>query len=180
MPRLFCVLPFVLLPLTLAVAHEEHIEHGSLGAHEHGAATLNLALDGNMLDIQLESPAMNIVGFEHSASSAKDQARVAAARALLLQPLQLFGLPAEAACSIASQHVESPLFEAADQAAESQHSDVDADYQFTCVNPAALEAVDLDGFFTHFPGTRRIAVQLIGPSGQQGVEADATNTLLRF
>ena len=66
MRRVLLALPFALLPLA-AMAHDhdhDHAEHASLGAHEHGVAQLNVALDGNTLEIELESPAMNLVGFE--------------------------------------------------------------------------------------------------------------------
>jgi Protein of unknown function (DUF2796) len=57
-----CIL--ALFPAGIALADEaEHREHGP---HVHGVAQLNVALDGNVLWIELNSPAMNIVGFEHA------------------------------------------------------------------------------------------------------------------
>ena len=65
MRRLLLALPFAMLPLAVAHAADEHDhEHGSLGAHEHGVGRLNAALDGKTLELELESPAMNLVGFE--------------------------------------------------------------------------------------------------------------------
>lgn len=96
MRRLLLALPFALLPLAAAHAVDEHDhdhEHGSLGAHEHGVGRLNAALDGQTLELELESPAMNLVGFEHAATSDADKAKVAAARAQLEKPLALFSLP---------------------------------------------------------------------------------------
>ncbi|MEX5543051.1 ZrgA family zinc uptake protein, partial [Pseudomonas poae] len=73
MRRLLLALPFALLPLAVAHAHEDHDhEHGSLGAHEHGVGRLNAVLDGQTLELELESPAMNLVGFEHLATTAAD------------------------------------------------------------------------------------------------------------
>ena len=78
MRRLLFALPFALLPLAAAHAahdeHEHHDEHASLAAHEHGAAQLNVALEGQRLELALESPAMNLVGFEHAAVSSSDNA----------------------------------------------------------------------------------------------------------
>src|SRR3990167_1068345 len=117
MRRLLLALPFALLPFAALAAehsHEhdhahDHAEHGSLDAHEHGAAQLNVVLDGKMLHLQLDSPAMNLVGFEHAAESAADKAKVATAHSLLAQPQALFGLNA-GDCNISKQEVESPLF----------------------------------------------------------------------
>ena len=191
--RLLLALPFLLLPLALAQASEHEDEHGSLGKHEHGVASLNLALDGNTLEIQLESPAMNIVGFEHAASSAADQARVAAAKAALEQPLQLFNLPAAADCSLTRSELDSPLFGGAAHAHAKdeheheheheeghEHSDVDADYSFNCNQPDALQQLDLSKLFEQFPATHKIAVQLIGRNGQQGAELTPAQARLSF
>lgn len=43
--------------------HDDKIEH--IGAHEHGVAQLNVVLDDDELKIELDSPAMNVIGFEH-------------------------------------------------------------------------------------------------------------------
>lgn len=111
MRRLLLALPFAMLPLAVAHAADEHDhEHGSLGAHEHGVGRLNAALDGKTLELELESPAMNLVGFEHVATSDADKAKVAAARARLEQPLALFNLPKAAGCVVENQELESPLF----------------------------------------------------------------------
>ena len=200
MRRLLLALPFALLPLAIAHAADEHDhdhEHGSLGAHEHGVGRLNAVLDGQALELELDSPAMNLVGFEHLATSAADKAKVAAARKQLENPLALFNLPKAAGCVISSQELNSPLFgdkpeadhddddddhDAKDGAHEHHHdhSEIHAHYQFTCATPTALGNLDLTQVFKTFPATQKIQVQLIGPSGQQGVEATATAATLTF
>ena len=196
MRRLLLALPFAMLPLAVAYAADEHDhEHGSLGAHEHGVGRLNAALDGKTLELELESPAMNLVGFEHVATSDADKAKVAAARAQLEQPLALFNLPKAAGCVVENQELESPLFgdkpdadDDHDEGAKDEdghehhhdHSEIHAHYQFTCATPAALKSLDLANIFTRFPATQKIQVQLIGPSGQQGVEVTAKAAALKF
>ncbi|MFM9486663.1 DUF2796 domain-containing protein [Pseudomonas monachiensis] len=193
---LLLALPFAMLPLAVAHAADEHDhEHGSLAAHEHGVERLNAALDGKTLELELESPAMNLVGFEHVATSDADKAKVAATRAQLEQPLALFNLPKAAGCVVENQELESPLFgdkpEADDDHDEDakdedghehhhDHSEIHARYQFTCATPDALKTLDLANIFTRFPATRKIQVQLIGPSGQQGVDVTAKAAALKF
>src|SRR5476651_519710 len=129
MRRLLLALPFALLPLAIAHAADEHDhdhEHGSLGAHEHGVGRLNAALDGQTLELELQSPAMNLVGFEHPATTDADKAKVAAVRALLDKPLELFNLPKAAGCVVANQELESPLF--GDPAPEDADDDDDDDH----------------------------------------------------
>ena len=60
------------------------------------------------------------------------------------------------------------------------HSEIHAHYQFTCATPTALSNLDLTQVFKTFPATQKIQIQLIGPSGQQGVEATATAATLKF
>ncbi|WP_179179824.1 DUF2796 domain-containing protein [Pseudomonas sivasensis] len=200
MRRLLLALPFALLPLAIAHAAEDHDhdhEHGSLGAHEHGVGRLNAVLDGQTLELELDSPAMNLVGFEHVATTAADKAKVAAARKQLENPAALFNLPKAAGCVISSQELNSPLFgdkpeadhddddhdhDAKDGAHEHHHdhSEIHAHYQFTCATPTALSNLDLTQVFKTFPATQKIQVQLIGPSGQQGVDATATAATLKF
>lgn len=191
MRRLLFALPFTLLPLAAAHAahdeHEHHDEHASLAAHEHGAAQLNVALEGQRLELALESPAMNLVGFEHAAASANDKAAVAHAQQHLQAPLALFGIAPAAGCVITSHALHSPLFEAhAEEHAEhgkeheAEHSDIDANYLLTCSQPQALSAIDLSELFKRFPATDKIQVQLIGPNGQQGAELSAAQPRLSF
>jgi len=177
------LLAVALLPFAVQ-AHDEH-EHGSLGKHEHGVAQLNVALDGKTLELELDSPAMNLVGFEHLATSDADKATVTAAQAQLKQPLQLLGAPASAQCSVQSVELMSPLFGDAatddgdhDEHEGHQHADIHAHYQLTCAKPEALANLDFAPLFKRFPATQKIQVQLIGPNGQQGAELTAGNPTL--
>ncbi|WP_207884696.1 DUF2796 domain-containing protein [Pseudomonas sp. 30_B] len=188
------LLAVALLPLA-AQAHDEH-EHGSLGKHEHGVAQLNVALDGKTLELEMDSPAMNFVGFEHAATSDADKATVAAVQAQLKQPLKLLNLPASAQCSVQSVELSSPLFGDAPKAEEDhdhehadgdhdeheghQHADIDAHYQLTCAQPQDLAGLNFAPLFKRFPATQKIQVQLIGPNGQKGAELTAATPTLNF
>lgn len=194
MRRLLLALPFALLPLAMANAAPEHDhdhEHGSLGAHEHGVGRLDVALVGGTLEFELDSPAMNLVGFEHLATSAEDKAKVAAAKDVLLKPHALFSIPEAAACNIVSQKLESPLFgdkpdhdhdhDAKDsEHEEHEHSEIHGTYKFTCQVPAVLKTLDLSTIFKSFPGTEKLQVQLISPKGQSGAEVRPSNPSLKF
>ncbi|WP_374439291.1 DUF2796 domain-containing protein [Pseudomonas panipatensis] len=186
------LLALALFPFAAAQALDEHA-HGSLGKHEHGVAQLNVAVDGASLELEVDSPAMNFVGFEHAASSAADQARVAQVKAQLGKPLELFQPSAAAQCSVASVALSSPLFgDAATPATHAdadddgdaheghQHSDINAHYRLTCATPAALAGLDLAPLFKRFPGTQKLQVQAIGPNGQQGAELTPANSVLTF
>lgn len=197
MRRLLLALPFALLPLAIAHAADTHVaEHASLGAHEHGTARLNAVLDDQTLELELDSPAMNLVGFEHLATSDADKATISKVRQQLEQPLTLFALPASAQCIVAKQSLTSPLFGDKPEGDEHDedgdehdadggehhhdHSEIHAHYQFQCDNTAALEKLDLSQLFKTFPATHKVQVQLIVPSGQQGVDATPDNSVLTY
>ena len=200
MRRLLLALPFALLPFAMAHAAPEHDhehEHGSLGAHEHGVGRLDVALEGRTLEFELDSPAMNIVGFEHLATSAEDKAKVAAAKEILLKPHALFSVPEAAECNVVAQKLESPLFgdkpdadadhdhdhdhaNKAGEPEEHEHSEIHGTYKFTCKVPAVLKTLDLTQIFKSFPGTQKLQVQLISPKGQSGAEVRPSNPSLKF
>ncbi|MFS7143928.1 DUF2796 domain-containing protein [Pseudomonas aeruginosa] len=192
------LLALVLLPFA-AQAHDDHDHdhaHGSLGKHEHGVAQLNVVLDGKTLELELDSPAMNLVGFEHAASTDADKAAVAKARAQLEKPLELFALPVTAGCSVASQELRSPLFgdkapahahkEKAGHEHEHEHehehghADIHAHYQLSCEKPELLKLLTLAEFFKRFPATQKIQVQLIGPDGQKGADLAPASAELKL
>jgi len=77
----------------------------SLDAHVHGLSQLTIAVEGEKVELEFSSPAMNLVGFEHKATSKKDIAAVKQAESILRQPEMLFAL-SEAKCKPIHTHVD--------------------------------------------------------------------------
>jgi len=178
---------FVLAPLSVSAhEHDDHQHTQSLAAHVHGVATLNIAIDEQLLEMQLESPAMNIVGFEYTPASAADKQAVADAEQALKNAPLLFKLTQQAQCLLTAVSIDNDLTDQADahehSAVEDEHhhSDILAHYQFTCTAPDRLKGIDLAGFFKTFPHTEKINVQLITSEIQQGVELSHSNTSLSW
>ncbi len=71
------------------------------GAHVHGVGHLNIAVDGDLLLIELISPAMDLLGFEHAPRTETQRQTIEATRAQLQAPEQLF-TPTPAAGCVAS------------------------------------------------------------------------------
>jgi hypothetical protein len=78
----------------------------SLDAHVHGLSELTIAMDAKTIELQLISPAMNLVGFEHKASSKQDIAAVKQAELILGQQDLLF-LIAGGGCQHLSTSIDS-------------------------------------------------------------------------
>lgn len=189
--------PFLLAPILIALAplsiaadkHEHHQHEHSLEAHVHGLATLNIALEGQHLELLLDSPAMNIVGFEYQPSSAADKKTVVDAERTLKNEQELFKLSQDAQCSFSAVTIDNDLSEHAEEHGhtthghdqdEHQHSNIQVSYQFNCAQPNKLTGIDLAGFFKAFPHTEKINVQLVTAETQQGAELSTSNTLLNW
>ena len=69
-------------------------------AHVHGSGTLNIAIEGAALEMELQAPGFDIVGFEHAAATEADKAKLKAAYALFKAPMQLFRLSSGAVCKL--------------------------------------------------------------------------------
>lgn len=61
----------------------DHDHHETHSVHAHGVAELTLAWDGEILEIELESPAANVVGFEYKATTAEEKNTVQKSESLL-------------------------------------------------------------------------------------------------
>ncbi len=138
-------------------------------AHEHGVMKLDVALDGNTLSIALESPLDSFLGFERAPRTDAERQAAADLLARLRRPDRgppLFTAASAAQCTLSKADVRAPVLEALTQAAAKDgHADLDADYTYTCAQPAQLGRLDL-GLFDAFRLLKRIDVQVAGPQGQ--------------
>src|SRR5690606_15468836 len=73
-------------------------QHRQLGPHVHGQGTLDVAIEGKKIAMELVVPGMDIVGFEHIATTDAQKAAVEKAKAKLTDVLDVFKLPASANC----------------------------------------------------------------------------------
>lgn len=148
-----------------------------LEAHEHGHSTLNIAIDGNLVELELISPGADLVGFEHEARGEADKAALAAAEAKLSQPLALFELPAAAGCRVTGASVEiegeehAREGEHAEGEDEGEHNEFHATYSLACADGSAVDAIRF-GFFDAFPNAEEIEVTVVSPRGQSRYEVE--------
>lgn len=138
---------------------------GHPGAHVHGAASLQVAVDGNTLSLQLETPLANLVGFEHAPRTAQQKQALRAMADRLRQAGEMFTPTPAARCTTVSVELESPLLQSSSPAEGDGHADLDGSFVFRCENAAALRDIEV-GLFASFPKLRRIDVQVAGPRGQ--------------
>jgi len=127
-------------------------ETGHHSAHIHGVAELTLALEGTRLEIEFNSPALSVLGFEHKVSSSTQLEAVENARASLRDTASLFEFVGTS-CALQSVTVDmsSVLDSKSDHDAsggehkshdsEKSHSDVNAHYDYKCADHEQLQSV---------------------------------------
>ena len=155
-----------------------------LGAHEHGRGSLNMAIEGDRVSLELEAPGADIVGFEHVAKTARQKAAVTQAKKQLLAPQALFKFPGAAGCVVADasvdlegggehEHEEAKAGSATAKEHEAaqvgNHSNFHAQYAFNCKDPASITVVEF-GYFQAFAGAKKLEVNVITAKGQTTFE----------
>jgi len=158
-----------------------------LGPHQHGHGTLNLAVEGQTVQMELKVPGADIVGFEYEAKTTEDRAKVKAAEETLAQPLALFALPSKAGCKVTSAKVvivpesESDHDEhehgADADAHEAEHSEFHAKYALSCSDVAAIKTISFP-YFDSFPNSEELAVTLITEKSQKAFEVNREHALI--
>ena len=176
-----------LLLLAAPVVMSEGTER-QLKSHQHGQANMNVVLQGDVLEIEIKTPAANILGFEHEPETDKQRQILATAVDQLEKAGDFIVLSEEADCRLASAAVESALISEDDDEHEHEHehehesddeghrshSDFELSYQFNCQKPAVLSGFSLELFQT-YPLMKQLNVQSISPDGQSYQELDADN-----
>ena len=94
-----------------AASHSAEEEVRQHDAHAHGIGELNIAVENNELLIELISPAINIVGFEHQPENAEQKQQISDAIKRLEQAGELFITSQDALCQIEHVHVESTILD---------------------------------------------------------------------
>ncbi|MCP4185380.1 MAG: DUF2796 domain-containing protein [Hyphomicrobiales bacterium] len=182
--------------LTMAETTRQH------DAHEHGVSQLKIAIDKNQMQMVLEAPGSDIVGFEHEPENSEQKASVAQALDLLKVPSKLFTLPDEAKCTLTSaqskftfeeeeehdssekhteghdkhedeKHVDEKYGDKEHE--EEGHAEFNATYVFNCSSPAKIGTIGVQ-FFKQFPDAEEIELQAVSEFGQLSAEVTKNQT----
>lgn len=155
----------------------EHDHHGhdhddvSLEAHEHGKAKLQLLWEKNTLKLDLDTPAMNIFGFEGEPSNAKQRKQMAEAKHELESFDHVFELEG-VACDVRKHTLE--------EESHGHHSDLNISTTLNCGAPKGKSVTLHVELFEHFPATHEVAVEWIvgDKAGQATLTPDEHHLVL--
>jgi Protein of unknown function (DUF2796) len=133
------------------------------GAHVHGTTTVDVGLDGTVLQVVLDAPAINMLGFEHPPHDEQQSKQVADVLAAMRDPAPWL-IPADAAvCVLTHSSVQARGLDAT--APMQGHADIDARYDYRCKQPDKLDHVDIH-LADRYPATHRLVVNIVLPQKQ--------------
>jgi hypothetical protein len=156
------------------VADEVADESPPPTTHAHGRAKLRLVVQGQRLAIAFDSPAVNLIGFEHAPQSEAEQRTASYAKGQLQQAPRLFITSPGANCRLFSAKVDEPHWDR-----EADHYDYRARYVFQCQRPQRLQSIDVQLINQLAPGTKLKTEVVVGNS-QQSMELSASLTTVRI
>jgi hypothetical protein len=157
------------------LANEQH-------AHVHGVAKLEVAIEGADINLHLESPLEGVLGFEHAPGNDKERAIVAQMRKMMANGGALFAPTTAAQCKFVEAKLEAPSLDAnplGKQDKHEEHGDLDADFRFTCAQPAKLTGVEVR-LFEAYPKMRRIDAQVVSDKGQKAMRLSSKMRFLSW
>ncbi|MEA3182317.1 MAG: hypothetical protein QOI59_5840 [Gammaproteobacteria bacterium] len=167
--------------LCACAAYADADEFEQHHAHEHGKVTLNVAIEGSTLLVELDAPAINVVGFEHAPRTKTEKAAAEQATQLIRSGRSLLGFPPAAEChfrrtDFTEPHWEAPGAEAAEAAGahndSEEHADYDAKFTYQCDHPAALAWLE-PWLLAKLLNITEVRVNLVTATGQRSESVTA-------
>jgi len=140
-------------------AHEH--EKRQLDSHEHGVSTLKIAIEGKELNMELESPANDIIGFEHAPENKNQRDAIKNALSQLKNTKGIFLTSSDAECTIINVSGEFEV--------DKDHAGFHVKWKIKCSNPEKIKTLTTT-FFKLFPKAEEIEVEVVSTSGQKAIE----------
>ena len=169
-------------------------------SHEHGAANVMLAMEGEKLQLNFEVPSESLIGFEHFPKSQDQRWYFNEAIKTLLEPSKLFSIPADAECLLVGINVSQSLFAAKDEHGHEEkdehgheekdehghdesekseiHSEFISKYHWNCEH---LDEIDSIGsqLMNIFPRIEEIRVRWITKNNQGSIELESKDDRIK-
>ena len=171
-------------------------------SHEHGAANLMLAIEGDKLQIGIEVPSESLIGFEHFPKSRSDRENFNEAIKILSNPSKFFSTPDDAECLLTGLNVSQSLFSGEEEDEHGHekkdehghddhdehghedsekgeiHSEFRSNYSWNCLHTDEIDSIG-NKLFSFFPRIEEIRVNWITTSGQGSLEIESGDNQIR-
>ena len=169
--------------------------------HEHGVGELNIAVEGNAMNLEFMIPGADIVGFEYEAKSDSDIALVNTALSKFQDFENIFTLSSSGNCNLVDAEIEINQGDEHedehdhdderdhedehdhedendhedehdhDEHEEEAHNEFVAHYSFTCGNVKEIDRIDFP-YFTTFPNSGELEIQFVSEVGSTSFEVE--------
>ena len=179
-------------------------------AHEHGHGMFRMAIEDDRVEIEVEVPAFDVVGFEHAPSTAAHRATMAEAAGSLGRPDILFAMPEAAGCAVGRVEIGFGAAEEDhdehghddddddddddhdddhdhDEHGHDEHDDEDGETHSEVTASYLFLCEDtgaLDriefGWFEAFPNSEELEVVVLSGAGQSAGEVDRSGTVFEI
>ena len=183
--------------VTVSVAEETR----QVDKHEHGVGELNIAVEGNSIDLEFMIPGADIVGFEYEAKSEADIALVNDALIKFDEFNNIFSIPSASNCILVEadisinqgdnhkdehnhdehddhdehedehDHDDHGEHDDHDEHDEEAHNEFVAHYSFNCGNIKEIDRISFP-YFTTFPNSGELEVQFVSEIGSTSFEVE--------
>jgi hypothetical protein len=195
MKNIFMVL--VCLVVSFSFAAQASREKDS---HEHGAANVMLAMEGEKLQLNFEVPSESLIGFEHFPKSQDQRWYFNEAIKSLLEPSKLFSIPADAECLLVGINVSQSLFAAKDEHGHDEkdehghdekdehghdesdkseiHSEFSSKYHWNCEHLDEIDSIGTQ-LMNIFPRIEEIRVRWITNNNQGSIELESKDDRIK-
>jgi hypothetical protein len=164
-----------------------------LDAHVHGLSELTMTIEKQTLEIEVTSPAINIVGFEHRAKTKKSIALVQKAKIQLSRHKDLFSFSGGACILIdksvdissitKADNVETDLHEHGHEhkndTKKFSHREVIGHYRYYCKKASTLTAITVK-IFDQFVGINQIKARWLTEKQQGSVTLSPTKQVINL
>ncbi|MBC7185332.1 MAG: DUF2796 domain-containing protein [Marinobacter sp.] len=150
------------------------------GAHRHGQAELQLAIAENQIELFFTSPAYNLLGFEHRATTEEEKALVTETTGWLSKTALVD--TAEDSCTVVNStvnHQADGNDHSHDHKDESSHSDFEITQMLSCSGLDASEAFSTP-LTARFPEIEHLNVEWVWSGGQGSVRLEHGDTSFRL
>ncbi|MFL2808385.1 MAG: DUF2796 domain-containing protein [bacterium] len=169
-------------------------------SHEHGAANVMLAMEGEKLQLSFEVPSESLIGFEHFPKSQDQRWYFNEAIKSLLEPSKLFSIPADAECLLVGINVSQSLFAAKDEHGHEEkdehgheekdehghdesdkseiHSEFSSKYHWNCEHLDEIDSIGTQ-LMNIFPRIEEIRVRWITKNNQGSIELESKDDRIK-
>ena len=170
-------------------------------SHEHGAAKLMMALEGEKLHVEFEVPSESLIGFEHFPKSQSNRKNFNEAIKILSDPSKLFSMPIKAECLLVGMNISQSLFsneedhghddeDGHDETKKEEehghdeseksgiHSEFKSNYYWNCQHLDEIDSIGTQ-LMSFFPRIEEIRVNWISNNGQGSLELESNDDRIK-